>query len=413
MPRSGLPQNYILKAGTLFENFENITSWTKGGTDPIGTVTSDTTNVRFDSAAVRLTVNTVGSNVSAIRTINQLFTDSTIFHLWVYMPDWVPAANWDQLEIVISSYTNYAQYFRKNITTSAKSFVRGWNHFVIHASEFVNSGSESWTRTMVRTYFRAYCKTVGAGYITLDNMFYAQESMPRCVITFDDTFDSIYSVAFAKMNPLGLRGTVYITKNVITSGTGICGPALTVDHINEIYEAGWAVANHTVSHPNLSTLTQAQIEDELMGCYEWLVSNGWTRTAKHVAYPYGQPLTAAMIAACEATGMITGRTTFTELEGVPAGNIYELKSEQLGETTTLATVQGWVNSAIRNQMTINLFGHALADGQTNPDYWGATKFNSLIDYLVACKIRCVTIDEWYEGLTNPRYRSLPVPRISK
>jgi len=81
MSRPSLPQNYIKTVGTLFENFETLSDWTKGGSDTIGTVTSDTTNVKLGSAALRLTVNTAGSNVYASRTINQLFTDSTLFHL--------------------------------------------------------------------------------------------------------------------------------------------------------------------------------------------------------------------------------------------------------------------------------------------------------------------------------------------
>jgi len=414
MLRSALPQNYILKAGTLFEDFENITSWTKSGTDPIGTVTRDTTNVKFGSAALRLTVNTPSSNVSAIKVINQLFSDSTVFHFWLFVPDWAPNDGVANFEITFSSYTNYAHYFKKTFGTGSKCFVYGWNHLVMHASDFTNYTADSWTRPMVRLVFRVYYRTGMTGYVTLDNMFYTQKSMPRCLIGFDDTFDTVYSAAFAKMNPLGLRGTIYITKNIITAGSGLCGPALTIPHINEMYAAGWAVCNHTISHPHLNLLTQAEVEAEIQGCNDWLVSNGWTRAAKHIAYPYGNIVTADMFAACQSTGMITGRTTFTgEPEPLPFGDRYQLRSSQLGEPATLATVQGWVDHAIRNQVTLNLFGHSIADGhETDANFWGSTKFNSLIDYLVARKIPCVTIDEWYNGLTNPRYRSLPVPRIS-
>ena len=411
--RSALPQNYILNPGTLFEDFGTINDWTKSGTDPIGTVTADTTNVKLGSAAVRLTVNTASSNVTAIRTVGKVFSDSTLFHFWLFNPYEEPANIIDQLQVSLSTTTNYSKYFTITFGYGLKPFVPGWNHLVFHASEFTNTGGAVWTDPVVRMTFRIYARTGQTCYITLDNMFYAQASMPRCLLTFDDTFDTVYSAAFAKMNPLGLRGTIYITKNIIIAGTGICGAALTIPHINEMYEAGWAVCNHTVTHAYMDVLSQAQIEDELWECYEWLVENGWTRAAKHVAFPYGRPITAAMLAALSAFGAVTQRTSYPVLQGVPAGNNYLLRSKQMGEATTLATAQGWVDAAIRNEMTLNLFGHSIADGhEADPNYWGSTKFTGLIDYIVARKIPCVTIDEWYKGLTNPRYRSVPMSRVS-
>lgn len=411
MPRAALPQNYILNTGTLFENFETIGDWSKGGTDTIGTVTSDTTNVQLGSAAVRLTVNTATSNVAASKTVNQLFTDSTLFHLWLFNPYSDPGTIVDQLQIILSTTTNYAKYFQITFGFGLKPFVTGWNHLVFHASELTNTGSASWSDPILRLNFRVYARTGQTCYITLDNMFYAQTSLPTCVLTFDDTYDTVYTAAFAKMNPLGIRGTIYITKDLIESGTGVCGAALTKAYINTLYAAGWTVGNHTASHAHMDVLTQAQIEDELWECHEWLIANGWTRTAKHVAYPYGQPITAAMLAALTSFGAITQRTSYPVLQGVPAGNNYLLRSKQLGEDTTLATVQGWVDIAIRNQQTIMFYTHSIADGHSgDANYWGSTKFNGLIDYIVARKIKCLTIDEWYNGLTDPRFKAVLLSR---
>jgi len=45
--------------------------------------------------------------------------------------------------------------------------------------------------------------------------------------------------------------------------------------------------NHTVTHQDLSTLSINCIQAELDGCREWLIFNGFSRTADFVAYPYG------------------------------------------------------------------------------------------------------------------------------
>ncbi len=420
MLRPVLPQNYVLKAGTLIEGFENAADWSKGG--PVsGTLTNDTTNVISGSKALRLTVNEAGQYISAARTISpsQQFTEETTLHLWIYIPEgdaspWIPYENINHIEILLTSYADWSKYFYVSDPIQDFPFVPGWNHRAWRAGNMSNAGGDNWARPIVGMCLRNYCQSGKTGYVTFDSFFHAQESMSRCVLTFDDAWDTVYSVAFAKMNPLGLRGTVYVTKNTILAGSGSLGATLTPDHINEMYEAGWAIANHSVSHPHLELMSQAQIEDELMGCYEWLVSNGWTRAARHVAYPYGNPISANMVAACMATGMLngspagTGRTTFSNLDPTPVGNLYILRSYCLGHPVTLATVKGYIDKAMRNQVSVNFFGHSLKNGETAGTYWDVADFNGLIDYLIARRTRCVTIDEWYEGLTNPRYRALPV-----
>jgi len=407
MPREPLPQNYILQADTLFEDFENAASFSKSGTDPLGTVAADTTNVKFGSEALRLTVNTAGSNITAVKTIDQLFSDSTVFHFWIYVPDDTPNTNVTSLEITFSSYTNYAQYFKKTLGTGYKCFVRGWNHIAVHASEFVNYTTESWTRPMVRMTFRVFYLAGQTGYITLDNLSVGQESLVKCIFSFDDCDPTVYSNVFAKMSSLGLKGTVYLTKNIITEGSG-----LTIAQINEMYAAGWAICNHTVSHPYLNLLTPAEIEAEIQGCTDWLVSNGWTRAAKHLAWPWGTVMTSDMLIACQSTGIFTARTPWGgEPEMLPCQDLYQLRGHQLMENTTLANMKTWVDQCARKKGTLNIYGHAIADGHEGDTfYWGATKFNGLIDYLVARKIPCVTIDEWYRGLTDPRYSSVSLSR---
>ncbi|WP_369128058.1 polysaccharide deacetylase family protein [Lysinibacillus sp. CNPSo 3705] len=57
--------------------------------------------------------------------------------------------------------------------------------------------------------------------------------------------------------------------------------------IKELYNYGWDLFNHTVTHQDLSTLSINCIQAELDGCREWLIFNGFSRTADFVAYPYG------------------------------------------------------------------------------------------------------------------------------
>lgn len=121
-----------------------------------------------------------------------------------------------------------------------------------------------------------------------------------------------------------------------------------------------------------------------------------------------------MIAACQSADMLTGRSIFGTsfpVQYLPVDNMYVLKSHCLGIPATLASMKVFIDKAIRNNGTINFFGHALEDGHVSGSYWGATDFNGLIDYIVSRKIPCITIDEWYKGLTDPRYESALVSRV--
>ena len=421
--RSPLPQGYVLKQGTLIEDFENVTDWSKGGA-VINDLLADPVHYRTGSAGLKLQVNDVGVGkfISATKYMSPIkINPGDVIHIWIYIPDMNPGENIKTIEVLLSSHSSgtWTHYFSVGwvpALTAGSGFTPGWNHRTIQASAMVNNGGESWDNPMQGIRLRNWTQDNKTGYVTFDNMFFRQASVPRLVLSFDDGYDTVYSVAFNKMNPLGLRATVYVTRDIITGDRpSNYGPPLTPEHINEMYEAGWAIGNHTLSHADLSTLSQAQIEDELMGCYDWMLSNGWTRCANHVAYPYGTVLTQAMLDAMAATYMVTGRTTLADnsiagLDPTPVGNLYCLRSNSLGIPVSLATVQSYINTAIARQSTINWFGHALENGHATGCYWGATDFNSLVDFIMLNRIPCVTIDEWYRGLTNPRYSSLPVDR---
>jgi len=424
MPRSSLPQNYIIHPETAIESLDTLTGWVQG-LSANGTMTVDTTHVQSGTGAIRLTVTSAGQSTLMGKAFSNpiQFTTETLFHLWFFVPDYPVQLNIYSIALIMTSYSSdptlswsdqvSATVVMTNV--SGSDCVPGWNHLCVRAGNFYAEGQEvgaNWSRPMTAMKLRVYTQTGKTGYVTFDSFSYAQETTPRCLLTFDDGYDSIYTVAYAKMNPLGLRGTLYLNKSIYELGTSPYG-VITESHLQSLYDAGWSIGNHCNTHVDMSTLSQSQIEDELMICYEWLVSMGWSRAAKHVAWPFGNILTSEMQAACQTTGMITARSTFGTSypqQYTPVDNLYELKSHCLGIPESLTAMKVHLDKAIRNQGTVNFFGHALEDGHGSGSYWGATDFNGLIDYIVACKISCVTIDEWYKGLINPRYASVPSDR---
>ncbi len=88
-----------------------------------------------------------------------------------------------------------------------------------------------------------------------------------------------------------------------------------------------------------------------------------------------------------------------------------LLSKMVVNTTSLTTALCWIDLAIQHNATIFLMFHQLATPASTEYDWTHANFQLLMEYIVARKIKCITIDEWYKGLTNPRWRSVPLSRV--
>jgi Polysaccharide deacetylase/Bacterial Ig-like domain (group 2) len=92
-------------------------------------------------------------------------------------------------------------------------------------------------------------------------------------INFDDGYQSSYDNGFPILDAAGLNYTWYI----ITQDVGSTDYA-TWSEIFTVYKNGHEIGNHTRTHPFLTTLTQAQMQDEIAGAQQDLQAQGITAT---------------------------------------------------------------------------------------------------------------------------------------
>jgi len=395
MSRSQLPQNYIIRQGTVFEDFENISQWTKFGSG--GTISADTTYKMYGSQSLRLNVTTAGSFVIARKTYassQDMRETSRVIHMWFY-PVTTPSTTISEMQITI--YETVATKFF-SWTPSGSTFLPDqWNHIVLHRNVWANTGSASWGNINAIE-VRLTAASGQTASVCVDMWIHSQEQTPRCLIMFDDACDDVYTEAFAYMNPRGLKGTIFVVPSLVGT-SGYC----TLAQLEEMYEAGWSIANHTYSHQNLSTLSYNQIVDQIGRCTDWLISHGFTRGAYHLAYPYGG-YNDNVFAAMDALGIKTGRSVLSlRLQNAPVDNYKILMSRALDNASSLSTIKSlFIDRAISWGQTAFLHGHKL-EAAAGTNTWAISDFQALIDYIIARRLPCVTIDEWYEGLSNPRY----------
>jgi hypothetical protein len=70
-----------------------------------------------------------------------------------------------------------------------------------------------------------------------------------------------------------------------------------------------------------------------------------------------------------------------------------------------------IDNAIKDGTTIIFLCHRLL-ANAGETATAIADFKALVDYVVERGIDVVSVDEWYEGLTNPRYRSIPLSRAT-
>lgn len=395
MSRLALPQNYTKSEGTSIEDFDTLAEWTLIS---LGTKELDTINFKSSNASIKLTTASGGITFVYKSISLDMSEKSKKISLWFYVYDA------DSVAQIIIGFSSGPVYSAKNFVLGTTQVHTGWNKFSIGRADWVNTGGDSWSNLMTQLRVTVKAKPGQIALVSFDSVLVDEETLPRCLLTFDDGYDDVYNEAFAYMQPRGLKGTSYVPGSLIEGGTGF----MTKAQLAEMYASGWAIGNHTYNHVDMSVYTQAQAYAELKTNRDWLIANGYTRAADHVCYPVGG-YNADVLLAMAQVGAKTGRTTKSNYQ-YTADHLYELTIKEISNNTTLEAAKSVVNSAISRQATVVLMLHKLVENPAVSTEWSISNFRGLVDFLVARKIKVVTIDEWYEGLTNPRYQSLPLSR---
>jgi peptidoglycan/xylan/chitin deacetylase (PgdA/CDA1 family) len=112
-------------------------------------------------------------------------------------------------------------------------------------------------------------------------------------LTFDDGYADFYENAYPVLRRLGYPSTVYVVSGFAAKSNAwdaeseqFRKPLMDWDQLNEIRRNGVEIGSHTVSHPQLTTLSGDELRDELAGSRSELEKK-LGRPVIHFCYPYG------------------------------------------------------------------------------------------------------------------------------
>jgi peptidoglycan/xylan/chitin deacetylase (PgdA/CDA1 family) len=381
-----LPRNLLTNPGTLYEDFERVSDWTAEA----GSRAANVIEFKTGTQSIKNT-SLLGSNGSDKKTVNWDLSNFGRSFCYVYihdaLADYAMAA-----QIQVFNESGMTNEYRMYITQNR--FTAGWNIIAAHQDEWVPAGgTANWANPMVRLRIQitgAPGKVVNASF---DSLYFGLQGIPAIILSFDDGQTTQYTNCFSYMNKYNIRGNLYMISNKLNMEGW-----LTTAEVLEMKAAGWTIGNHTQTHPDLTTLTEVQQEAELKGAIRDFAAIGVTNGPnKYLAYPFGL-YNADTFIAMSKIGIVTGKTVYSHANmganpGLPA-EMYKLSSTTI-DTQSLATVKGYVDTAITRGNILPLTFHAVgASGQMT-----VADFQSLMDYVrakaLAGLINVITVDDLY------------------
>lgn len=120
-------------------------------------------------------------------------------------------------------------------------------------------------------------------------------------VTFDDAFRSVLELGLPILDRLGLPGTVFVPTAFVGSELPMAWPGvdewvdgpyasellpLSWDQLRGMSDGGWEIGSHSVTHPRLTALADAELHHEL-GSSRQECEQHLERPCTAIAYPFG------------------------------------------------------------------------------------------------------------------------------
>lgn len=158
------------------------------------------------------------------------------------------------------------------------------------------------------------------------------------LVTFDDGYRDVFGQASEVILRLGLHATAYVITGRIS---GRDESFLTWPLLRSLERRGIEIGSHTVTHADLTHLTDAALSDELRTSREAL-ERGLGHPVQWLAYPYGR-VDGRVVTAAREAGYVLAVTTAGGHAQL-AECALQLRRLRILDTTTLADFE-WLLTA--------------------------------------------------------------------
>jgi peptidoglycan/xylan/chitin deacetylase (PgdA/CDA1 family) len=349
------------------------------------------------------TANNWGTNTSTFSYLNtgHTGTHSVKVETTAYTSG---AANWFYADVPVTAGKTYKyeNWYQSNVDTEADAEVLmsdGTTQFFwlgnVLASPGWNKFSATFTPPAGAQKVAIYQILAKTGYIISDDYSLNEYtptgfSRPLISITFDDGWTNQYTNAFPLLQQYGLPATFYIISGELTDQPGYMSAAQVVS----LHNAGEEIGSHSITHPDMTTLTATQLQNEMSNSQATL-QGVIGLPVTDFAYPFG---------AYNANTIAVGKQYYQSQRSVIDGlntkdsfNITQLKIHEVDSNITTAQVQAWIDQAIADKGWLILVYHETAVAPSDPtDALYTTQpadLNTELAYIKNSKVTVLTVNQ--------------------
>jgi peptidoglycan/xylan/chitin deacetylase (PgdA/CDA1 family) len=394
-------------SGLQIDDFENSRVWETDN----ASMESETILYQEGTQSIRVTPLNIEGSITKGISLN--FSEGDGFTLWINVPD-TKSINLISLYFT-SENEKFNSNFNKYFIASLGSFrlSEGWNKFKLLKSAFVSHGGEDWNNTMSQVRIKVENSPDANSSVLLDELMFNENGRARVLISFDDGWDSVYTIAYPVLTRNNQKATVF----VITGSVGNSKNYMNLSELATLYNSGWDVSSHSVNHTDMTKIPEQEMRTEINDSYDWLVDHGFTTSAKFFAYPYGAHNNRT-IKALKEKGYVLSRT-LEDSEMSDSFKVYQgdslqlLRTIELKNITTDEQIRQDIDFAITTNSTIIFTVHKIVDSDAdNKTKLLLSTFETMSDYLSLKKaqIDVVTFGEYWNAISsNP----MPKPKAAK
>ena len=371
---------------------------------PVGYVTATGTLPKWGFNALKYSI-TSGTGVIH-KPINTYFAkrDEFITSLFIdrIFEGNVTLLAWKTFGIKVRLYSNYP-----NTTTD---YFESPNFEMFNTGEWTLSSSTSRVNTYSKVGNPDWGDINGIGFVfTADEnplrvyLGGAYKLSPRnskgaVFFEFDDGNQSIYNVAYPYFLEKGIAGNAAIcgagvdAGKVISPTTNI--PTATVEELLRMQEAGWDINNHTLNHPNLSSLSYEDQEYQIRENKKWLNDRGLHAPA-FVPPGHGRKhFTSELIAKYHKIGR--GRGNTNKYQTLPLNfDPVLMGSVPMSGNYAIAQLKMDLMKAQEQKLFLGLQFHSIGEGGW--DDMTVEKFKEIVDTVMEFDLQVLTYSDVLNG----------------
>jgi peptidoglycan/xylan/chitin deacetylase (PgdA/CDA1 family) len=318
------------------------------------------------------------------------------------------AAHWvtNTINVTPGQLYDYSEYYMSNTTTQVLAAFKmsdGTTKYVWLGSPF--RSSTGWTK-----FQKQFAAPAGAVSLTmfhelysvgwvisddygLNTFAYQGFNRPIITITDDDGYTSFNKYGLPLLNQYGFKSTDYIITNDPNRGSSYVNNAM----IQDLYNSGQEIGSHSITHPDLTTLTSSQLENEL-GSSQAYLQNLLGVAVPNFASPYGSYNQQVLDSAKNYY-----RSFRTVDSGYNAKNNfdpYHILVQNLHSNTTLAEFQSWVDTAKATNTWLVLVYHQTDPNATDTYNTFPSDFNAQLNVIKNSGITVKTVNQALDELIS-------------